>query len=79
MIMEVHSSEEDYIDWDISKQEGVEGQVMFAVMDSSPLPLLDHMLLCIRNYSQQCPGASIGFIPYDELPDAANVLNINQV
>ena len=28
MIMEVYSSADDYMDWDISKQEGVEGWVM---------------------------------------------------
>ena len=28
MIMEVYNSADDYTDWDISKQEGVEGWVM---------------------------------------------------
>ena len=51
MIMEVNSSADDYTDWDISKQEGVEGWVMFAVTDFPLLPLLDHMLLHMRNYS----------------------------
>ena len=51
MIMEVYSSADDYMDWDISKQEGVEGWVIFAVTDSPPQPLLDHVLLLTRNYS----------------------------
>ena len=51
MIIEVHSSADDYTDWDISKQEGVEEWVMFAVTDSPPLPLLDHVLLHMCNYS----------------------------
>ena len=73
----VYSSADDYKDWDLSKQEGVEGCVMFAVTHSPPLPLLDHMLLRMCNYSYLCPGASIGFIPYNGLPEAADVLNIN--
>ena len=51
MIMEVHSSANDYTDWNISKQKGVEGWVMFAVTHSPPLPLTDHVLLCMRHYS----------------------------
>ena len=42
--MEVYSSANDYTNWDISKQEGVEGWVMFVVTHSPPLPLLDHAL-----------------------------------
>ena len=51
MIMEVCSSADDYTDWDNSKQLGVEGWVMFAVTHSPLLPLLDHVLLCMHNYS----------------------------
>ena len=54
MIMEVSSSADDYTDWDIrdiSKREGVERWVMFAVTHSPPLPLLDHVLLRMRHYS----------------------------
>ena len=51
MIMEVYSSANDYMDWDISKQEGMEGWVMFAVTHSPPLPLLDHVLLHMDHYS----------------------------
>ena len=47
----IYSSADGYTDWDISKQEGVEGWVMFAVTDFPLLPLLDHMLLHMRNYS----------------------------
>ena len=45
--MEVYNSADNYTDWDISKQEGVEGWVMFA----PPLPLLEHVLLCMHHYS----------------------------
>ena len=51
MIMEVYSSADGYTDWDISKQKGVEGWVMFAVTHSPPLPLLNHVLLRMRHYS----------------------------
>ena len=51
MIMEVYSSADDHMDWDNSKQEGVEGWVMFAVTHSPSLLPLDHVLLCMRNYS----------------------------
>ena len=51
MIVGVHSSADDYTDWDISKQEGVEGWVKFAITDSPLRPLLDHVLLHMLNYS----------------------------
>ena len=47
----IYSTADGYMDWDISKPEGVEGWVMFAVTDSPPLLLLNHMLLCMRHYS----------------------------
>ena len=63
MIMEVYSCADGYTDWDIRKQEGVEGWVMFAVTHSSPLPLLNHVLLRMRHYSYECPGTSVGAWP----------------
>ena len=51
MIMEVYGSADGYTDWDTSKQEGVEGWVMFAVTHSPPLPLLNHVLLRMHHYS----------------------------
>ena len=47
----IYSSADGYTDWDISKQEGVEGWVMFAVTHSPPLPLLNHVLLRMHHYS----------------------------
>ena len=49
--MEVYSSADGYTDWDISKQGGVEGWVMFAATHSPPLLLLNHMLLRMHHYS----------------------------
>ena len=46
-----YSSADDYTDWDICKQQGVEGWVMFAVAHSTPLPLLDHVLLRMLHFS----------------------------
>ena len=50
MIMAVHSSVDDYMDWDISKQEGVEGWVMFAVT---------HLLHCHFLITCYCACATI--------------------
>ena len=46
---------------------------MYAVTHSPPLPLLDHVILHMYNYSYQCPGASIGFKQYNSLLDALNI------
>ena len=47
----IYSTADGYTDWDISKPEGVEGWVLFAVTDSPPLLLLNHVLLRMRHYS----------------------------
>ena len=63
MIMEIHSSADDYMDWNISKQERVEGWVITCYC------------ACVTNPI----SASIGFVPYDVLSEVAEVLNINWV
>jgi len=77
--MEVYYSAEDYMGWDVSNQEGVEEWVMFSVTRSPPLPLLDHVLLCMRHCSYYCQSASVGLTQYDGLPEAADILKINYV